>query len=91
MEVKEAIKFIEDLEGCALHLSTIEEESGVMKKTKQVIALLKSLEAENQRLSGYEKMWKALPSIFEPALLSEDLDYMKEVMADTEKKYLGRR
>ena len=62
----------------------------------ELINLLKSLEVENKKLkkeneglNGYEKMWKALPGIFEPVLLSEDLDYMKEVMADTEKEYLG--
>ena len=61
------------------------------KENKELNYWIKKVKKDNDWLTGYEKAWKVLPTIFEPVLLSEDLDYMKEVMADTEKKYLGRR
>lgn len=105
MEVKEAIKFLESIGYSASGYGNSYISGDIEKyetptslgvrfvEFRKLTELLKSLEAENKALKKenkvYKGMWEELPSIFEPALLSEDLDYMKEVMADTEKKYLG--
>jgi len=59
------------------------------KENKELKYWMKKIEKDNDWLTGYEKAWKELPSIFEPVLLREDWDNRKEVMADTEEKYLG--
>jgi hypothetical protein len=50
---------------------------------------IEEIKKENDWLTGYLKAWKELPDLLKPAMLSEDDEYLREVMGDLEKKYLG--
>jgi hypothetical protein len=88
MEVKEAIEFIEDIEGCVLHLSTVEEESEIREKTKQTISLLESLKSLETTIRGYEVAYTK--AVLEKDKLRKELEAYKEMWGEAKDRISGR-
>ena len=102
MKVKEAIELLEESiktsEMLAEKFKTnrhynspevIAKINNTNKKRKQIISLLKSLEAENKRLKGYEKAWGKLAEEIEESsekysyescyrVLLQDVEFLKQ-------------
>ena len=96
MEVKEAIKFLEELK------TIIQDDDNNLnmtdygyKKMDMTIDLLKSLEAENKELKKYKQMWEGLHKKYGNYWMSFDVrdpngkeKYIDELIEELEQKYL---